>query len=348
MMWHPFKGAFRVGEITGTEWDDVNIGFYSWAGGLNTRAAAYGSFAFGDGTNVTSVLGAGFGSSNQISGTAGFSTGAGNFCAGFSCVALGFTNRAGGQGSVAIGERTIAEGSRSVALGYRATSCNTISFSTPGADMTCPDGGGSRSGSFTWADNSTTSYIGARADNSFNVRAAGGVVFYTNFALTAGVFMNAGASSWNAVSDSTRKEHIVALDPEALLRRLADLPVSTWRYRAEEDRSVRHIGPMAQDWQRHVAGPLGLNADETTINQGDFDGVNLAGVIALEARTRAQAAEIEALRAEVAALRAEAAAVAEARTAVEARMARIEAALALGGAAGETRIAGMHGTEVRP
>src|SRR5690606_14583269 len=127
------------------------------------------------------------------------------------------------------------------------------------------------------------------------VRAEGGVRFYTNgsdgsstspYVPSAGVFLTAGGSSWNVVSDSTRKEHIVALDGEALLGRLADLPVSTWRYRAEEDRTVRHAGPMAQDWQRLVAGPLGLNTDGTTINQGDFDGVNLAGVIALEARTR--------------------------------------------------------------
>jgi trimeric autotransporter adhesin len=38
---------------------------------------------------------------------------------------------------------------------------------------------------------------------------------------------------------------------------------------------------MAQDW--HAA--FALNADSLTINQGDFDGVNLAAIQALELRT---------------------------------------------------------------
>ena len=60
-----------------------------------------------------------------------------------------------------------------------------------------------------------------------------------------------------------------------------------------------HIGPMAQDWQR----AFGLSADATTINMSDLDGVNLAGVKALDARTTAQAERIRQLEAEVAELR---------------------------------------------
>jgi uncharacterized small protein (DUF1192 family) len=57
---------------------------------------------------------------------------------------------------------------------------------------------------------------------------------------------------------------------------------------------VRHIGPMAQDW--HAA--FGLNDDPLTINQGDFDGVNLAAVQALDARTAPLVDEIARLRRE--------------------------------------------------
>lgn len=101
-------------------------------------------------------------------------------------------------------------------------------------------------------------------------------------------------------SDRGRKENFLPLDGESLLGRIRDLPVSTWNYIAQ-GREIRHIGPMAQDWNR----AFGFNADTLTINSGDFDGVNLAAVQALEARTAGQGARIEALERENAALRRE-------------------------------------------
>jgi hypothetical protein len=77
---------------------------------------------------------------------------------------------------------------------------------------------------------------------------------------------------------------------------------------------------MAQDW--HQA--FGFNGDPLTINMSDLDGVNFAGVQALEQRTAQLAgrvAEVERLNAEVAALRAE-------NAGIRAQLARIEAALA--------------------
>ena len=104
--------------------------------------------------------------------------------------------------------------------------------------------------------------------------------------------MNAGGSSWIVISDRSRKENFLAMDGEDLLARLRALPVTTWQYRDEEDRTVRHIGPMAQDWHR----AFGFSSDDKTINMSDFDGVNLAAVQALEARTAALQAENAALR----------------------------------------------------
>jgi trimeric autotransporter adhesin len=107
MMWYPYKAAFRAGGINsgGNEWDDANVGFYSWAGGIDTKASAFGTFAFGDHVTVSGTDAAGFGNNNTVSGTAGFSAGASNKCTGFGCIAMGYTNTASGQGSVAIGYR---------------------------------------------------------------------------------------------------------------------------------------------------------------------------------------------------------------------------------------------------
>jgi hypothetical protein len=74
------------------------------------------------------------------------------------------------------------------------------------------------------------------------------------------------------------------------LARIARMPVTEWSYRAQDD-AIRHIGPTAQDF--HAA--FGLGEDPLRIGTLDADGVALAGVKALEARSRAQAERIDAL-----------------------------------------------------
>ena len=49
MMWHPQKVAFRAGYAdAGGQFDESNIGYYSWAGGALSRAVGIYSFAFGN------------------------------------------------------------------------------------------------------------------------------------------------------------------------------------------------------------------------------------------------------------------------------------------------------------
>src|SRR5688500_8467681 len=38
MLWYPAKAAFRTGLVTGTQWDKINIGQYSFSSGYNTIA----------------------------------------------------------------------------------------------------------------------------------------------------------------------------------------------------------------------------------------------------------------------------------------------------------------------
>jgi hypothetical protein len=265
MMWHPNKAAFRAGSIgsAGTQWDDPNVGYYTWAGGFNTIAVGLASFAMG----------------YQSTAMGSYST------------ALGYTANADGTGAVAIGYRTTADADYSVAIGQRA--------STNG-----------RAGAIVFSDGSTTDSTQASANNQFTVRAAGGTRLFTNAAMTTGVNLAAGGSSWTVISDRDRKEGFLPVNGEDVLLRLRSVPVSTWRYRDEDDRTTLHIGPMAQDW--HTA--FGLTRDDRTINMSDFDGVNLAAIQALEART----AELQERTAEVTELRIE-------LDAALARLARLEA-----------------------
>jgi hypothetical protein len=306
MMWHPFKASFRAGQVDSgspSAWDDANNGFYSWAGGRNTIASGTFSFAFGEQASAAGSAAVSLGYQNVVSGNAGFSAGYRNSCTNFYCVALGFTNTASGQSSVAIGYKTTADADYSVALGYRASA-------------------NGHSGSFTWADASSTDSLESSANNSFQTRAAGGYRLYSNATLTTGVTITAGGSSWNVVSDRNRKEQFRDVEGEEILSRIRRVPVTTWRYRDEADRAVRHIGPMAQDW--HAA--FGFNADDRTINMSDLDGVNLAAAKALDARTTELREENAALREEIDALRAENQRLKERQDELDRRLTRLEAA----------------------
>ena len=271
--WHPCRGSLRFGRVptAQTNWDDANMDDFTFAGGNQVTASGYGAFAFGDQVNVSSTVGVGFGSAVTVSGTAGFSSGASNVCSGFACTAIGYTVRAGGQGSVALGYRTTANNDYAVALGYRASN-NT------------------HTGTMVMGDESTTDSVRNQADNEFRIRYNGGIRLRVSTAAngnTPGAGGNVGCDltvavpSWTCASSRTLKENYLAVDGEDVLARLRDMPVTTWSM-IGADASVRHLGPVAEDFHR----AFGLGIGETAIGLGDIDGVNIAAAKALEVRTR--------------------------------------------------------------
>jgi len=105
-------------------------------------------------------------------------------------------------------------------------------------------------------------------------------------------------------SDRNAKEHFTALDGQAVLAKVAALPVTEWNYRTDSQ-TVQHIGPMAQDF--HAA--FGLDgADDKHISVVDEGGVALAAIQGLneklEARSEKLEAENAALKAQMAELKA--------------------------------------------
>ena len=106
------------------------------------------------------------------------------------------------------------------------------------------------------------------------------------------------------ISDRNAKRDIVPVDSERLLEQVAELPISEWSYRTES--SVRHIGPMAQDF--HAAFSTGEG--DTCIPTVDENGVALAAiqalyrrVVRLDENSRLLRTENAELRREVARLR---------------------------------------------
>ena len=266
------KGVLGVGVLPFTgagerlQWDPYHASFRAGSigsAGTQWDLANTGFYTWAGGYNTTAL------------GLASFAMGYQSQALGSYALALGYTANADGTGTVALGYRVTADADYSVAIGQRA--------STNG-----------HAGAIVFSDGSTTDSTQASANNQFTVRAAGGIRLFTNATMTTGVQVAAGGSSWAVISDRNRKGGFLNVDGEDILSRIRGLPVSTWRYRDEVDRSTFHIGPMAQDWHR----AFGFTADDHTINMSDFDGVNLAAIQALAARTDRLQAENDQLRAQ--------------------------------------------------
>lgn len=272
MMWHPRKAAFRVGLVTGTQWDDASIGNYSFAAGYNSRAiGAYsvafgftstasgeGAFAVGNQANASGFYSFAAGHNPEATGSYSIALGRGASARANSAIAIGYHPSADAPYALSLGNYTYAHGENSVALGYHAHALHD--------------------GTFVYSDQSDG--IGntlSTAANQFMVKAAGGSIFYTNVGLTTGVRLLPGAGAWSILSDRNQKENIVQLNGADYLSRLKTIDVYSWSYKSQ-DSTITHIGPMAQDFFTTFE----LGTDSTTINSGDFDGVNLLLLKALD------------------------------------------------------------------
>lgn len=104
--------------------------------------------------------------------------------------------------------------------------------------------------------------------------------------------------TWTNASSRALKTGFQAVESELMLSRLMELPVESWSYKAEVGGS-RHVGPVAEDFQRI----FGLG-DGETISTTDADGVMMAAIQGLKRELDAKDSEIETLRTELEALKA--------------------------------------------
>ena len=229
-----------------------------------------------------------------------FAAGYGAIAKGEGSAVLGYGYASGLYSLAAVGGA--AYGTFSVALGLKTTTQTYSSSASAYLPM---------AGTFVFGDNSNTYgiYLAPTAINQMSMRFANGYRLFTDAFYTTGVTLAPGGGSWTSLSDRRKKEHFRTLNAESLLQKVAALPVSEWNYKSQ-DSIVRHIGPMAQDFYA-AFGLDGVGAD-TTINTGDIDGVNMAAIQALEARTASlrreadeQATRADILQDENAALRAQ-------------------------------------------
>lgn len=256
------KGAL-VGGLNGVG-TLQRAGDYSTALGRRNRASGYGAIALGN--------------QNTVSGYGSVALGIANTISGDYSSALGFDNAISGEYSTALGYNNTASGDNSTAIGTYV--------STAG-----------RSGAMILGDFSTFTPTLATANNQLMTRFAGGYRFFTNGALTTGVALAAGGTSWATISDSTRKERFLPINGSDLLRKIGGMKLTTWNYKGQRDR--RHYGPMAQEFFAFFGqDALGEIGCDTLITTQDMEGLTLSAVQALvweneQLKTRLNAVENE-------------------------------------------------------
>jgi hypothetical protein len=136
MMWYADKGAFRVGNVTGNNWNKDSIGYFSFASGFNTKAKGSYSNAWGESTSATGDIGStafgylskatarystAWGESTTANGYASTASGYTTFANGLYSFATGSGSKANGNYSTAMGIGTLSSGDASTALGSSTT-----------------------------------------------------------------------------------------------------------------------------------------------------------------------------------------------------------------------------------
>jgi hypothetical protein len=119
-----------------------------------------------------------------------------------------------------------------------------------------------------------------------------GTLSVRTFAGTA--FATVKALSFAVASDRAVKRDFRHVDPGAILRVLAGLPIQTWSFKSDS-RRTRHLGPMAQDF----AKAFHLGASNKNIDLIDGQGVSMAAIKGLYAMAQKQQRQIASLQAQV-------------------------------------------------
>lgn len=197
-----------------------------------------------------------------------------------------------GPYSFAAGYNVTASGHGSTALGTNVSTAGTL-------------------GSFILGDVANTLYSNL-ANNQMIMRFAGGYTLYSNSPesqeLGIAAVLAPGSNSWQLLSDSTRKENFRLADGASFLQKISTMRLGSWNYKGQDVKQYRHYGPMAQDFFAAFGhDALGSIGEDKSINQADFDGVNLIAIQALIKKVEKLETENKELKADNHILRSESA-----------------------------------------
>jgi hypothetical protein len=244
-------------------------GTFGTVGGGSDNSAGYYDTVAGGGGNTASG-GAGSTVAGGVNNTAS---------ADYSTVGGGYINTASGSDStVAGGYINTASGSVSFAAGYGAKATHDVSFVWSGWGA---GGAPSFSPNAAWFGGEHglgIDYFAQRPDKGGErwVYIGDNISGQTIATWTTASLSDGG--NWTNASDRALKADFTAVDAQAVLAKVAQLPIGEWSYKAESGQ--RHLGPVAQDFY----AAFGLGADDKHITTVDEGGVALAAIKGLNAK----------------------------------------------------------------
>jgi hypothetical protein len=269
LKWIYDKGALRAGGFREgkSDFDSPDIGLYSFASGYEN--------------SVTGRAAAAIGLQNISSGLGSFAVGIGCKAWGDFSFAHGSQSQANGLNSVALGSGAIANAGNSVSIGNGSTN--------------------GKVGSFVLGYGTTS--VKSNLNYQMTMAFTGGYRLYTDDMATIGVLLPSGGNAWQVFSDVNKKENFAPVNGEDFLQKINKMNLTSWNYKGQDVKTFRHYGPMAQDFYAAFGkDEYGTIGTDTTINQADFDGVNL---IAIQALIRKMDQINSDLREEIASLKAQ-------------------------------------------
>ena len=260
----------------------------SGAGGSGSGSSSSGSSSSGAGSSGSASSGSSGGSASSGSSSGGGSSGGGSGV-GSDCDA------SCGAGRLCCNGRCVNPTNDPVNCGACDIKCDAGTYCNGSCkSIPCAAEGGSCANGGTCCGTSCCSTGQLCCQEEGPV----GTIYPSCFTPTASQPTCAPGCAPLCVSDRNLKRDIEAVDEQGVLEQVARMPVSTWSYRSD-DPTVRHLGPMAQDF--HSA--FGLGDTDRAYDSIDAHGVALAAIKALYERSRDQDARIERLERENAELR---------------------------------------------
>ena len=85
--------------------------------------------------------------------------------------------------------------------------------------------------------------------------------------------MSLSSSSWSSLSDRNKKDNIIKLNYINILEKLDKIDIYDYNYKSQ-DKSVRTMGPMAQEWYEQFK----TNKNQLMIEIIDLNGVSLVSI----------------------------------------------------------------------
>ena len=88
-----------------------------------------------------------------------------------------------------------------------------------------------------------------------------------------------GQVAYTFSSDRNKKENFQSVNGEEVLRKIRQLNLTSWNYIGQDAKTLRHYGPMAQDFYEAFGhDTIGTVGTPTGINSGDMAGIMMIAI----------------------------------------------------------------------